>query len=149
MYCKETVTEFGSCQLFLFCNFSCLAFFFPSSRQTHRLLLHVSHSSPPEKKPKQNNWFSVSEPWYSTITESRQPTVIYLGPSTPVFKQRLDQIMKGILWHGFLFIAEAQLKKSVPLCDHTAHGDIKELLLPYSLTCFLFRQGKFYLHHTQ
>lgn len=54
MYFKETVTEFGSCKLFLFCNFSCQAFFFfPSSSQTHRLLLRISHSSPPEKNPKQ------------------------------------------------------------------------------------------------
>lgn len=150
MYCKETATEFGSCKLLLVCNFSCLSFF-PPLQVKHTDFCFTYHILPHQRK-KTNNWFSVSEPWCSTITESRQPPVICLGPFTPVFKQTLDQIMKGILWHSFLFIAETQLSDPTslfPLCDLTVHGDIKESLLPYSLTCLLCRQGKFYQHQTQ
>lgn len=82
-----------------------LAFFFSPSSQTHADFYFTYHiySHPPEQN--QNNWFSVSESLCSTITESRQQPVIRLGPFIPVFKQKLDMIMKGILWHHFLFTA--------------------------------------------
>lgn len=61
MYFKETVTEFGSCKLFLFCNFSCQAFFFfplfKSNTQTS-----ASHITffPTRKKPKTTDFLCLS-----------------------------------------------------------------------------------------
>lgn len=122
-------------------------FFPPQVKHMQTSTSHITFSHPPEQN--QNNWFSVSEPLCSTITESRQQPVIRLGPFIPVFKQKLDMIMKGILWHHFLFIAGDSTqwpRKCVPLCDHTVHRVFKlkrEWLLPSSLTCSLCRPDNF------
>lgn len=135
----------------LILQFFLSGFFFFPLQVRHTDFCFTYHILPHQrKKPKQLIFCVWALRQYNHRVKATTSNM--LRSFTPVFKQRLDWIIKGILWHGFLFIAETQLGDPTSLfqlCDHTAHGDIKEWLLPYSLTCLLCRWGKFYLHHSQ
>lgn len=102
-------------QTILSLPFFLFGFFFPFKSSTQTSASHITFFSTREKT-KATDFLCLSlDAVQSQSQSNHQLPVTCLGPFTPVFKQRLDQIMKGILWHGFLFIAETQLSDPTSL----------------------------------
>lgn len=120
---RKLSQSLGHANYSYFAIFLVWPFFFPlqvKHMQTSTSLIRfiLTH----QRKTKTIDPLCLSPHTPQSQTESRQQWGISLGPFTPLFKQKLDQIMKGILWHGFLFVAGDSTqwpKKSVPLWSNS------------------------------